>query len=509
MLLVVGAVAVGVVLRFVTRSHLWLDEALSADIAALPLGDIPEALRHDGHPPLYYGLLHIWMQVVGRTDVAVRALSGLFALAALPLAYLAGRRAGGRLLGWLTLAVFGLSPFALRFATETRMYSLVSLLVLAGYLLLDDAVRRGRSGLGRLAALTVVVAALLWTHYWSLWLLGASAAVLLWGALRAGAPSERRGCRRALGALVVGGLLFLPWLPTMLYQAAHTGTPWADPQRPTAVLAITLTDFGGGVISATTPEPQLFGGVMLVLIFLAVFGVARGRRRIELDLATVPQFRIEAVVVALTLALAVAVMWATGSTFASRYASTILPLVLLLVAGGLSRFRDWRVLGGVLTFVLVLSSVGAVKNVVIDRTQMGQVADNVRSRAQPGDLVVYCPDQLGPAGSRVMPAGVEQMAFPHLPGDPWPVDRVDWVDYVARNAVDPRAYGRAIDAHGDPGRGIFVVYSGTYKTHAGTCDVLVDELMRHRGNPEVLGGTDGTSFFESASLLYFGGRPPG
>ena len=30
------------------------------------------------------------------------------------------------------------------------------------------------------------------------------------------------------------GRHFGPWVPTMLYQAAHTGTPWAGAMRPTA-----------------------------------------------------------------------------------------------------------------------------------------------------------------------------------------------------------------------------------------------------------------------------------
>ena len=143
-------------LRFVTRSPLWLDEALSVNIAQLPLGQIPAALRHDGHPPLYYFLLHGWMALFGTGDVAVRALSGLFAVAALPLAWLVGRRRGGPLLAWLFVGVLALSPFALRYATETRMYSLLMLLVLVGYLLLDDVVRRGRGGCGRLVGLALV-----------------------------------------------------------------------------------------------------------------------------------------------------------------------------------------------------------------------------------------------------------------------------------------------------------------------------------------------------------------
>ncbi|HWJ63455.1 MAG TPA: glycosyltransferase family 39 protein, partial [Acidimicrobiales bacterium] len=132
--LIVGALVVGIVLRFVTKSPLWLDESLSVNIARLPLGDITEALRHDGHPPLYYLLLHGWMAAFGEGDVAVRALSGVFALAAIPFFWVAGNRLGGRRVAWLALAVVAVLPYALRYATETRMYSLVMLLALIGWL---------------------------------------------------------------------------------------------------------------------------------------------------------------------------------------------------------------------------------------------------------------------------------------------------------------------------------------------------------------------------------------
>src|SRR5690606_36341602 len=69
------ALVAGVVLRFIASSPLWLDEALSVNIARLPLGEIPEALRHDGHPPLYYVLLHGWMELFGEGNRAVRAFS--------------------------------------------------------------------------------------------------------------------------------------------------------------------------------------------------------------------------------------------------------------------------------------------------------------------------------------------------------------------------------------------------------------------------------------------------
>ena len=63
-----------------------------------------------------------------------------------PLAWVAGRRLAGRPgARWAPSWSWPLSPFAVRYATETRMYSLVMLLVLAGYLLLPDALERPRA----------------------------------------------------------------------------------------------------------------------------------------------------------------------------------------------------------------------------------------------------------------------------------------------------------------------------------------------------------------------------
>ena len=423
--LAVGAVVVGLVLRFVTRSPLWLDEALSVNIAHLPLGDIPEALRHDGHPPLYYFILHGWMALFGTGDVAVRALSGLFSVAALPLAWTIGRRRGGSLLAWLTVGVLALAPFALRYATETRMYSMVILLVLVGYLLLDDVTRRGRDGLLRLAGLALVSGALLLTHYWSFWLVGAVEVVLAWQWWRDRTPDIRRSMARAFVAIAAGGLLFLPWVPAFLYQSAHTGTPWASPQQPFSIFAIVLADFGGGGFRAS----DFVGAVLLVLVLLALFGVARGRRHIDLDLATVRQFRFEAVVLVLTLAIGIGISTLAGSAFASRYAAVFFPLFVLLVAGGITRFGDRRLLAGAFALVLALSCMGAYWNVSFQRSQGRVAARAINASASPGDVVVMCPDQLGPAYSRSLRDDLDAVTYPAMAAP----DLVDWVDYGERN----------------------------------------------------------------------------
>ena len=75
-----GILVLAVVARFMPRSGLWLDEALSVNISTESLGDIGTRLRADGHPPLYYALLHFWTNLGGTGDWWVRALSGVISV---------------------------------------------------------------------------------------------------------------------------------------------------------------------------------------------------------------------------------------------------------------------------------------------------------------------------------------------------------------------------------------------------------------------------------------------
>src|SRR3546814_13026244 len=75
------------------------------------------------------------MEVVGDGDRAARALSGVISLATLPLIWAIGRRVEGARAARFALLVAALSPYAIRYASEARMYALVMLLEAAGYLL--------------------------------------------------------------------------------------------------------------------------------------------------------------------------------------------------------------------------------------------------------------------------------------------------------------------------------------------------------------------------------------
>ncbi len=490
----ISAVVLGVGLRFASRSSLWLDEALTVNIAGLPIGSIGEALRHDGHPPLFYVLLHGWMQVFGEGDFAVRALPGVFGLLALPLAFIIGRRRGGMVLAWLTTAVVAVSPFAVRYSDEARMYSLVMLLVLVGMVLLDDMVRLHRTGPVRVLGLALTTAALLYTQYWALWICAAVGLLMLWRIRRPTDPEDRAASIRVVIAMVSGLVLFIPWIPTMLYQSAHTATPWASAMRPTAVVSWTLCVFSFGDYA----DSAIFASVLVILILLALFGRARSTRSIEVSSTSRRQVRFEALVVLLVLLISTVTSLAANAAYAPRYAAVYFPLVALIAAAGITRFvsRPGRFLVALVVLLPMLA--GSVLSARESRSQSGEIGAAVDAAAAPGDLVLYCPDQLGPSTTReIHSAGLRQISYPS--GGP---EFVDWVDYADRNdAADPRAF--ALDALAMASdKAIFLVWNGEYRTFDGDCETIAGVLGAARPG-EVLVEGDGATHFEHATLIRY------
>jgi mannosyltransferase len=479
--LAAAAVAVATALRFVTTSDLWLDEALTVNVARLPLGDLPEALRHDGAPPLSYAVLHGWMRLFGTGDLAVRSLSAVLGVAALPAMWALARRRLGTIEAGAAVLLLAASPYAIRYATEARMYALVILLTVLGGLAVDRAVESPTPG--RLAAVAVVSGLLLLAHYWALYLVAVTAAVL--GAGRRWA---------AAGAAVAGGLLFLPWLPVFLHQLRHTGTPWAEPAGVEAVTT-TLSDFAGGA----TPEGRALLLVLGALAALGLLGRAVDRWRVELDLRTRPRVRAEAVVVATTLLVALAAGLAAGSGYASRYAAVVLAPFLLVAAAGAAVLADARVRAAVLALAVALGLAGGVRNATTNRTQAGQVATAIAAAGRPGDVVAYCPDQLGPAVDRLLPEGFVGMTFPRAA----PPERVDWVDYEDKHdEADPAAFARTVLDRAGPRATVFLVWAPGYRTLGTHCEALRQRLIEARpGAVAVLEPDHG--FFEHHALVRY------
>ncbi|HEX5147359.1 MAG TPA: glycosyltransferase family 39 protein, partial [Conexibacter sp.] len=219
----------------------WMDEGLSVGIASHAFSAIPGVLRQDGSPPLYYMLLHVWMDAFGRDETAVHWLSLTASLLTIPAAMWAGWSLWGKRAGYVGAVVCALCPFLTAYGEEARMYALMALLgLLTTAFYLHAFVYRRR---GYLPLFAVGLALMVYTHSWGIFY-GVGAAVtlcwLLW-------VSEERGRLLKDALLAFGGavVLYLPWVPTLLYQTAHTGAPWANKPRFGVPVQISRDVLGG------------------------------------------------------------------------------------------------------------------------------------------------------------------------------------------------------------------------------------------------------------------------
>ncbi len=410
---VVGAfVVLAFVLRVPTiaRSY-WVDEAISVGIATHPLGQLGPLLRQDGSPPLWYVLLHFWIQLFGSTPIATHSLSLLVSLTVTPLAYWAGRMLFGRPAALAAAGLSATNPFLGWYATENRMYTLLVAISLVALTLTVLAVRN-RSPRYAVGAV-VAFAALDYTHNWALYLTAVTGIYLL---VRAWLARDRRlaGWVIASGAGVVA--IYSPWIPSLLRQVSSTAAPWAVPPGIGDFFADPSTAIGGtiGVIVA----PLLLGGVLLT----------RGRRSRGTSQAAT-------MLVSVTLATTV-VGWLAAQfepSWTVRYLAITIPGWLIAAAGVLACTTAGR---RVIVAVCVLLAGWSVTGALLPNPNPASAKDNAAAVAgaangelRPGDMVVVTQTEQTPVVHYYLSGG---LSYYDPMGRVRDSSVVNWTDIIGR-----------------------------------------------------------------------------
>jgi hypothetical protein len=335
----------------------WIDEGISVGISHEHWTSIPHLLRQDGSPPLYYMLLGLWVRVFGDSEIATHTLSLVFGLLCIPLAYFAGRAVFGRTAGIVCAVLAAFDPFLTYYAQETRMYELEALLSLVVAWSYVEGILRAR----RVWTVVFVLstAALAYSHNWGLFLcVGLAAATLVFA----------RDRLRLFGAAAVGvAILYLPWVPTLLFQARHTGAPWST--RPSFHDLILSS---GAVIGGDTPY------VALVLVGgAALGGIVVHRRTAE---------RREIVSLLLVTAATVVVAFISSQispAWTTRYFAVLFGPVVLVAGHAIGRARG---LGLATLAALVFLFAGySVKN---DKENARGVTAGVKPYLKDGELII-------------------------------------------------------------------------------------------------------------------------
>jgi mannosyltransferase len=433
-----GLVALMALSAFLRSRYLggqyWMDEAITTGVSLHKLSAIPGVLRHDGNPPLYYMMLHVWMSVFGSTETATHAMSLLFGVLTIPAGGWAAWSLFGRRAGIMAALLFAFNAWLTAYAQETRMYELMGLLgVLATAGFLQGFVYRRRRFLWLFAA---ALALMLYTHSWGTFFFAGSAISLIPALL---ASEDRRGLLRDAVITYVGaGILYLPWVPNLLYQVAHTAAPWDSSPRFGAPVQISRDLLGGDRIT-------------MVLVLAALIGLGplftRAHRRTR-ESATM--WTLIALPVA-TLGLA----WMSSQitpAWASRYFAPVLGALILLIAWGCARSRVVGLIAVPLAIVFLANPASYTPQY---KSDMRDLAGEVSPLLHRGDLVVVGQPEQTTLAWYYLPAGLQYANTAGTVKDP---SYMNWVDALTRlKNTDPEATLGPLVARLKPGQRLLYV----------------------------------------------------
>ncbi len=373
-------------------NSLWFDESYSVFVAQQPLLEIPRLLRaYDTHPPLHYILLHWWIALFGKSEVALRMPSVAASVGVVALTFSLARRLAGGGVAVLAAALIALSPFQVTAAREVRMYPFLTLFGLGASYALWVALEEGRRRQWIAYLLFMLLA--LYTHHFALLL------VLAHGVYVLAVHRTRAASGAWLRWTAVAAVAYLPLMP-MLFTQLTTARAWPEIREPFDMRALTdtmgLFSFGGGLFGMGTyfrrgPLPLEYrAGILLPFVLLALGG-----------LAGLGGLRKRAFVLGFWLfpVLTVAVISLKWNMFYERYFSFVLPPFAILLAAGVFYLAEAMRRPGkvvvVVSLLVVLASFNLPALVEVYRTRPAYdwrgIAQHVTAKTQPSDFILFIP----------------------------------------------------------------------------------------------------------------------
>jgi hypothetical protein len=368
------------------RQGLFGDELLTYGETRGGLDEVFEGLKRSGAevtPPLYFILA--WASVkLGDAPELIRLPSLILGTALVPVVYSLGRRVAGVPAGLMAAAIAATGPFALFYGSEARAYTAAMFFVALSTLALLEALSGGRRAWWGVYVVSACAAC--YTHYTTIFVLGAQAAWALWVH------------REQLGALLVAQVAiaigYLPWVPSLIDQR--------DKGLNIAVVGssgpVTVSSFAESVFRTLVGHPyqrlsELPGQPALVLIAVGA-ALAAGAAALELRRRGRAPRPGSALVLMAILALATPVGLAVygifgDDLFAPRNLSASIPALAVLV-GALATMVPGRAAAAAAALMLAGLALGTVEFFDPDRVRPAyrEVARYLDERAAPRDPIV-------------------------------------------------------------------------------------------------------------------------
>lgn len=311
--------AVATIIRLpAINQWLWYDEAYTAMLAGMSVPEMLEATSHDVHPPTWYLIEMPFVHLLGMNEAALRLPSVILGVLAVWLTWRLARSFVLENQALLAAGLTAISPFAIYYSNEARMYALLTVAVLLAWI---GAIERRR---WLLACGTALV------------LLSHNIGVIYLPLVALLVVQHKEW--RYLGTMAMGGLPWLVWAPNLLHQmtSGQVGDGYWISRFTGNQFAKTLVDLTGLLFPHFTPSWLMHIGA-LIAFCLVLFPTIHAIRQPNWAVILLAALAFGPAVVLLAIGL----IWQPMSL--ARLLAGSLPPWVILIAWWILLPRKWDV----------------------------------------------------------------------------------------------------------------------------------------------------------------------
>ncbi|HQV69540.1 MAG: glycosyltransferase family 39 protein [Anaerolineae bacterium] len=357
----------------------WYDEGNSARLAERSVALILDGAAKDIHPPLYYLALGAWRMFAGGSEFALRALS---AFCGILMTALAAKLVKGRA-GMLAALFVAVSPFAVYYSQEARMYALLALFATLTSALLLRLLNPSTQNKKTMLALALGTAAGLYTHYAYPFVMLAQGLVVL---MALAARRDRALFRAYVIANAIALLAFAPWLPVAVSQI----TGWGVAAQEYALGPAMLDAARWVVVGRTATLDQAAPALVLFGLGIGYWILDKAWRKLPNTQYPIPNF-----ILLLLLVIPFALLF-VFKLYRESYLKFLLvcvPPLAGLMAQAIWPKRTARVGAGLAALAVCAAFVPSLNNLYNNpayaRDDYRGIAQRIAAVERPGDAILF------------------------------------------------------------------------------------------------------------------------
>ncbi len=348
-------------------ASLWRDEAFSAVLSMKSIPEIIRIIAKDTAPPLFNLCEYFWFKMFGTSEVAIRSLSFLFYAISIFFVFLIVKLVWNKKTAILAAILAATNPFYFSYAFEGRMYSIMSLGVVASSYFFLKLLIQKKNNLGTSVGYVLATSWALYSHHFAIFSLIPQ---IVWF-VKSLFGKDKQKSVLIFKHFIVAAVLYTPWLLPLYNQVKLvSGGFWLA--KPTVKEFISLVST---YLSANINYDKM--AIITVILLTAILALRKWREKTEYSLFLLASFL-------LPIMASFAISLVATPIFFDRYILYTIPFAMMLLA------TNTKKTGTIIVCILIVcyTLVDGFLFMHSVREPFAELSNYIKTNKQQNDIVI-------------------------------------------------------------------------------------------------------------------------